>query len=394
LENNIGIGFKNRVAFIWAVTAVVLVVLAVTIVTQVRQKPPDPDTGITYTHYNNFLIFRESFHHLLDNQDLYQEYPQEHYDLFKYSPTFAVLIAPIAIIPAKIGLFLWNLLNALVLFTAIWKFPSFSQKQKLLALGFILIEMITSIQNTQSNALLAGFVILGFVFLEKDKPWIATLFIILTVFTKIFGLVALAIFIFYPKKLKNSLITFFWMILLGAMPLIIISPSELINQYQSWLGILRSDASVYSGLSVMSWLYTWFGLDIGKNILIILGAILLFLPLMKFPSWSQLRFRIMFLSSILVWVVIFNHMAESPTFVIAASGIAIWFFSKEKMRWEDMVLVGLVLLFTILSPTDIFPSVIRKNLVEPYVLKAVPCIFVWFKIIYDMFLFRIKEIPV
>jgi hypothetical protein len=50
------------------------------------------------------------------------------------------------------------------------------------------------------------------------------------------------------------------------------------------------------------------------------------------------------------------------------------------MRVEDIILVALVFLFTVLSPTDLFPDALRKSLVEPYVLKAVPCIFIWVKI--------------
>jgi hypothetical protein len=381
----------NR-AFIIALLALVIVVAGLTTRSILLKKNPDPETGVTYTHYNNFLIFRGSFYHLIENSDLYKAYPEEYYDLYKYSPTFALLMAPIAVFPARTGLFLWNLLNVLILFTALWKFPSFNQKQKLLALAFILIEMITSIQNTQSNALMAGLIILGFIMLEKNKPWIASLLIVLTVFIKIFGLVALAIFIFYPKKLKNALIILMWFFILALLPLLVLSPSILIQQYSGWMGLLSTDAAVYTGLSVMTWLYTWFWISISKNIIIAVGAFLLLIPLVRLASWKSIRFRIYFLSSLLIWMIIFNHMAESPTFVIAVSGVVIWFFSKEKMRWEDIALVSLVLLFTVLSPTDIFPSSLRRNLVEPYVLKAVPCIFVWFKIQFDLFAMKNKQL--
>lgn len=377
---------KNNRYYLLSAALLVLIVTGVTIHNMTLQKAPDPETGMVYTHYNNFLIFRASFYHLIENQNLYQHYIHEYYDLYKYSPTFAVLMAPIAVLPAKVGLFAWNLLNALVLFFAFMKFPSFKQKQVLSAFAFVLIELITSLQNTQSNALMAGLIMLGFISLERDKPWIASLFIVLTVFIKIFGLVALVIFIFYPKKIRNSLIILWWFIILGVLPLLVISPSGLLGQYQNWMAVLNADASVYSGLSVMSWLYTWFGLETGKNVIVLAGALLLLLPLVKTSSWKHLSFRMFFFSSIMVWMVVFNHMAESPTFIIAVSGVAVWFFSKEKKSWPDIVLLALVFLFTILSPTDIFPSMVRKNLVEPYVLKAVPCIFVWFKIQIDLWM--------
>jgi len=47
--------------------------------------------GGFYSHYNNYIIFKQSFYHLIAQKDLYIHYPQEQYDLFKYPPTFALL---------------------------------------------------------------------------------------------------------------------------------------------------------------------------------------------------------------------------------------------------------------------------------------------------------------
>ena len=55
------------------------------------------------THYNNYKIFKESYFHLIQNKDLYQLYPAEHFDYFKYSPTFSLLMAPIAYLPDLAG---------------------------------------------------------------------------------------------------------------------------------------------------------------------------------------------------------------------------------------------------------------------------------------------------
>jgi len=56
---------------------------------------------------NNFLIFRSAFDHLLAGRDLYAAYPAEHADLFKYSPTFALLFAPFALLPFGIALYMF-----------------------------------------------------------------------------------------------------------------------------------------------------------------------------------------------------------------------------------------------------------------------------------------------
>ncbi|MBK7855412.1 MAG: DUF2029 domain-containing protein [Bacteroidetes bacterium] len=67
-----------------------------------------------YGHYNNYLIFKDSFQHFLQGLNLYANYPPV--DLFKYSPTFAVLMSPFAFLPDWLGLTLWNLLNAMLFF--------------------------------------------------------------------------------------------------------------------------------------------------------------------------------------------------------------------------------------------------------------------------------------
>ncbi len=346
--------------------------------------------GEPYTHYNNYIIFKQSFFHLLENKDLYRDYPAEHWDYYKYTPTFSVLIAPFALLPDAIGLFGWNLLNVLVLFFALWKFPFKSHKAKLFAIGFILIELFSSVHNAQSNALIAGLILFAFLLLEKKQILLASLFIVFTVFIKIFGIVALSLFIFYPNKVRAAIYTAGWTILLAALPLLFVSFNQLSFLYQSWLNLLQDDHSMSIGLSVAGWLYTWFGIE-AKEWIVIIGGILLLLPLIKYRHFNELKFRMFFLASLLLWIVLFNHKAESPTFVIAVCGVAIWFFN-QKMKVENGILVILVFAFTILSPTGIYPKQFQAEYIKPYVLKAVPCIFVWFKITIDLLFYKSENI--
>jgi hypothetical protein len=92
----------------------------------------------------------------------------------------------------------------------------------------------------------------------------------------------------------------------------------------------------------------------------------------------------------LIWVIIFNHKAESATFIIASSGVALWFFSSPK-SYLNILLAILVLVFTILSPTDLFPTYLRTHYVIPYLLKVFPCILVWLKLQYDLNNFPLEE---
>ena len=103
--------------------------------------------------------------------------------------------------------------------------------------------------------------------------------------------------------------------------------------------------------------------------------------------YTNYQFKVWGVAAMLIWVVIFNHMAESPTFIIAMAGASIWFFSKSASGL-DFILFILVFISVSLSPTDIIPQDIRDNYVRPYVLKAVPCILLWLRIIMDMMMLR------
>ncbi|MFM7178748.1 MAG: glycosyltransferase 87 family protein [Bacteroidota bacterium] len=113
-----------------------------------------------YTAYNNYVIFKQSFFHLIHHQSLYVLYPHEHWDLFKYSPTFALLFGAWAMLPDAVGLLLWNVLNAWVWWKGIrlWQQNSSIQIPTMNGwwLGLGALELITSLQNEQSNALIAG----------------------------------------------------------------------------------------------------------------------------------------------------------------------------------------------------------------------------------------------
>ena len=339
-----------------------------------------------YTSYNNYLIFKQSYFHLLENQDLYKKYSTEYYDLFKYSPSFALGMGLLAYLPDIIGLFLWNFLNGFVLFLGLKRIKFISRNGFVFASLFILIEFITTTQNSQSNALIAGLILLAFNALENSKISRASWMLVSTVFIKLFGLVAFALFIFYPKKSNYAIFIIFWLLFIGLVPLVILSYPELIAQYDSWLSLLRNDHSNELKISVMGFLNSWFGISSDyKNLILLIGVILFLIPLVQFKKYKLIRYRHLILSSILLWVVLFNHMAESATFVIAVVGIAIWFFTKRRVSNFDKVLISLVILFTLLAPSDIYPSFIKENYFIPFSFKVIPCILVWIKINFELY---------
>ena len=356
----------------------------------IENKPDYADSKIVFKRYNNYIIFSKSFEHLKDGKDLYIPYPKEHYDLYKYSPTFAALFSIFSALPNWLGLSLWNLLNTIVLLFAIYYLPNFDHRQKSIILLLVVIELITSLQNSQSNGLIVGFLILAFGLLEKKKYFWASFSIILTVFIKLFGIVGLVLFLFYPKKWELILYSFIWSVILFTLPLIFIDVGQYMILLESYLNLLSSDGAVSNGFSVMGWLNSWFGIHSINWIILLIGIITFLLPLYKFRAYSDYRFRLLTLSSILIWVGIFNHKAESPTFVIAMTGCSIWFVNSKK-NTLNIILFTFAFILTTLSPTNLFPRFLREEYVTLYALKVFPCILIWLKIIYDMIILQKRE---
>lgn len=352
---------------------------------------PGQVAGYKPTKYNNYVVFRYAHLHQVDGKDLYAAHPSDHWDLYKYSPSFATFFGLFAWLPDWAGLTLWNLLNVIVFLLAIYTLPGLETRAKVLILLCASVEAMTSLQNSQSNLLMAGLLIMGFSQFEKGRNHIAVLMIVLTFFIKLFGIAALILMIFYPDKRKTMLAASGWFLLILLLPLPITGIGPLIESYRHYLMMLQDDQSVSYGISVMGIIKSWFGLEVHKNLMVLAGFLVLCSPLALLKKYKSYSFRIWFFASLLLWMVLFNHKAESPTFIIAIAGVMLWFFSQP-FKWENLVLLVLVLVFSSLSPTDLFPSGIRDNFIDRYAIKAVPCLLVWIRIIFDEF--RMKEFEV
>lgn len=375
----------------WFISAVIIIAVIITGIKDVESPLKIIDGGM-HTNYNNYLIFKNSFLHFWNQENLYIHHPTEYFDLYKYSPTFALLMAPFAKLPDIVGLPLWNLINALPVILAILLLSRLDDLKQTKFLWLIAIELLTSVQNEQSNGLMVGFIALAFIAMEKQNLLWATLFIVLTFYIKIFGLFAAVLIFFYPNKLKSIGLLAFWMIFLGVIPAIFTSFNYLIAQYQNWVHLVTSDQSTMIGMSAMGMAEVWLHIPINKGLFTLLGLALFLYPLKNLNNFKDLDYRLLCLASILLWIVLFNHKAESPTFVIAVFGVGVWYFitrTHDKfLSFIDIFLLVLVLAFTVLSPTDIFPRAFREEYVKPYMLKTLPCFLVWLKVVVDMIRYK------
>lgn len=324
---------------------------------------------------NDFTIFRWSYHLLVQGQSLYVPHPEHYSDLYKYSPAFALIMAPISLLPLGAGLLVWNLVNAILPVWAIGRLR-LPDRAKAFVLAFAAIHMLGEIQNTQSNGIMTGLMVATLVCLERRKPVWAALFAVLGLYVKVFGVAAAVLFLLFDRKPRFVLACVGWGLLLAVLPLPITGWHGLIEQYKGWWNVLSTDPSFTTNYSVMTMVESWTGMTLPDVVFLVPGAAVLLLPLAFAHVRQEAMLRNMFCAGLLLWVVIFNHKAGSTTYAIAMFGAGLWGVCEPKSALRT-ALLWFVFIGTGLSLSDLFPSYVRKRIIEPYSLKVVPCLVLW-----------------
>lgn len=206
--------------------------------------------------------------------------------------------------------------------------------------------------------------------------------ILLSGFIKIFGWIFFLLFILRPKSIPRAIIFgAVYATILLLLPLVFVSTDYLISEYRWWFLLLQQDGGTYVKLSFMGWFQAWFGYLPPKNAVLLAALMVQLLPLWFMYQSTQKNRRdiptrpydapLQYGASLLLWVVLFNHMSESATYVIAVGGIVLFFSGEaiERRRLVSIILTA-VLLFTVLGPTDIYPRALCYWIVETAQLKA------------------------
>lgn len=343
---------------------------------------------VTQTVFNNYNIFKYSFFHFWDGRDLYAEYPAEHYDFYKYSPTFSMLFGIFALLPNWLGLALWNSLNVVVLLSAIFRIGKFNPKLSMLAVLLMSQELYISTINEQSNALIVGMALWAYIFAEEGKTWQVVTLIWLTVFIKLFGILLFIPLFLFRQRIKFILFGFLGFFILAALPLLRNNYHWYATQISDYLELLGRDQNTFVKYSVMAWVKQWFGLKLSGNMVVLVGLFLqigLAMILYFKRKLENKASRLLYWLSWLIWLVIFNHMAESPTYIIAVSAVVLWFILYDHKLKYRLLLLVFVVIFTSFGTSDLIPKTWQPILLEQFQLKVFPCILIWLVIWLQLF---------
>lgn len=348
-----------------------------------------------YGSIGNFLVYRNVFWHAIRHLNLYEYYPSENLGSYLYGPVFSILISPFALLPVNAGAFLWSVANAAMLFFAVRKLPV-SYKNQNLIFFICLIEMMTSIQNMQINCIVAALIILSYTYLKERKEFWAAMFVAIGLLLKLYGIVGFAFIFFASNKRTFALSFLFWVAVFFCLPMLISSPSFVIHSYVDWYQALATkntvnETSFMQNISVMGMLRHLLKTEYLNIIVIFFAGWFYLIPLLRLTQLKNKTFQLTYLSFALIGVVIFSSSAESPTYIIAMTGIAIWFVIQTHKNALVNFLLWFAIVITSLSPTDLFPSYIRVNLIQPYSLKALPCFIIWLLIAVTLIIKNFEE---
>ncbi len=345
---------------------------------------------IKFHKCNNFLIFKYVFWHTWNQASLYAPYPTEYFDTNHYGPFFSLIIAPFAVVPLPIGLILWHVLMALALYVAVRKLP-LAQGKQIFIYWFCAHELLTALFMDQFNIVTVALIVASYYCIEKEKDVMAACFIMIGTFVKLYGIVGLAFFFFSKHKAKFVAALFGWAIVCFILPMAISSPEYILGQYLEWKQSLgaKNMENMFSNMqnqSLLGLVRKISHISTYSDLWLIIPGILAFCaPYLRISQYKNSAFRYAFLASVLMFVVLFSTGSESSTYIIALIGVAIWYVAVpwKRSRW-DIALMVFAFILTSLSPSDLFPRFIRKTYVQPYALKALPVVLIWFKLIYEM----------
>jgi|GEM_PF-303715 len=331
---------------------------------------------------NNFLIFRGSFFHLLRGQDLYAFYPLEHFDQYKYSPTWALLFAPFALPPIPVGLLLWNAVNAIALCAAIAALLPARAAAFTLLIAFF--EALGAIQNSQSNGLVAALMVWALVAAERERETVGATAIAIGTSIKIFPVASGLFGLLGARPWRHVAACVVAGVALLAVPLVVTPLATLGAQHRAW-GAIEATDQVTRG---MMWLGGAIEAFVPGNVphapIQLVGVLwLLATAWLARWRWEDGLVRRLLLASLLLFATVFNHQAESPSYVIAFTGLGIWWSVLPRARWRDVVMLATLLLGS-LAGTDLTSQAWRTTYHQGWQLKAIVASAAWIAMQYDV----------
>lgn len=106
--------------------------------------------------------------------------------------------------------------------------------------------------------------------------------------------------------------------------------------------------------------------------------------------WPDPHFRRLFLCSLLLYCLLFNHQAERPSVVVGFAGIAIWYAMSRRTPLRT-ALMALAFIAGPVVQSDLVPSHVRLDILAPLRPITIVCFVVWVAIQTELLANRPKD---
>ena len=320
---------------------------------------------------------------------------REPLDLFLYGPLFSILFTPFALLPEMLGPFLWNLFTYSLFFLSVFTLPyKFDFSDKKFIFFFSALTLACTLLSVQYNPVIAALFLFSFTLLEKNKGFWAVLLILLSAFTKVYGIFQLSMLLFYPEFRKNILYALAIGMVLLFLPLVNMSYPELYDYYLSWIMTVTNHSDASRFYSIYRPLCIYFKSIEPYMGFISLGIFMLIFSytLLKIKAFREsFRLRAQYLGIIMSWIILFGLSSERHTYVIALVGYAIWYLNIQAVKldkillWTNFVLLGIM-------PVDIIcPPFISSLILGKLHLGVIVFAITWFIMVYKTFAIHLRK---
>jgi glycosyl transferase family 87 len=317
--------------------------------------------GFFSNKHSTWPVLATGGQHWTEGAHLYDSYPG--IDLFRYSPTFAASLAPLARLPLPIGGMLWAGLNFFAFYVAVRVLADhilpvrFDPRSRACYLLLSLFGGHSMIWSLQSNALILACAVFAVWAIIKESWWLAAALLAIPVYLKIWPLVlALLVLAYRPRPLLGRFLIM--ILLLGLVPFLL-WPTGAAGCYQEWFHALGEQRfQRWPGFRDAWTIWEVFQSPVPREAYqaLQIGAALLTL-LLWLACQRRLRDQRLMLTFLLGiyagWQLLFGLGSESLTYgviapLIAWGGVTAW--REQKGRRCMTVACGIFCLYSVGGP--------------------------------------------
>lgn len=253
-------------------------------------------------------------------------------DQYRYSPTFAVAVAPFAVLPEAVGNAAWKLANVLMFLAGLWVWahrvlPWTPSRERVAGVFFVAaLAVLPSFFNGQVNLMVTGFVLLAAGAISTENWWWAASWLAAATLIKVFPLAfALVVCVLWPRRFA---VRFGIALVAGAaLSFAAQSTDYVLSQWANWFDHLSfTSLAPRDGHRSLDALLELLGVGVNRRAFQVVAALtggLVLLVALRTARRADARTTLAAtVSWFLCWAVLFGPAAENATFAILAPALA------------------------------------------------------------------------